>query len=384
MNKLRAFLRNSLLGPIVSQSGTTIDFAELLAKRQILLVRLASKLEEATSLLGTAIVLRLFETALQRSAIPEQRRPPFCLYADEFGLFATPTFGKLLEQVRKYNVATTIAHQRRGQLSAELKDAVKGAINTVSFQVTTDDAREMAREYVSRSSGPVADDLFCWAVNHSDPVIRTAMNRILESLPWVTVRYDEEGPDLSLREKVAFFERRLRQAVREGNRKATPFPPTYWYGTSDLQTRDYARLADGFAVLRNRLLAPQRIDDDELSQLATGSVAAKLERRDGTMGQYLLRLPLAITPEHSLIVKTLFDREGPVPETWPDELNATYVEAGLRARRIRERNRRRYQGASAEAADVLQPATVAASPELPAAHAPTGQRLPVRFEVDLE
>lgn len=383
MNKVRAFLSNPLIGPMVSQPGATVDFSALLARRRILLVRLSADLEEATSLLGATIVLRLFETALQRKNIPEHQRPPFCLYADEFSFFATETFGKLLDQVRKYHVATTIAHQRRAQLSAEIKDAVKGAVNIVSFQVTPDDAREMARDYVSRPR-PIAADVLSWAVNHSDPVIRNAIADLLQSIPFVTIRYEEERPPLSLRAKVAFFERRLRQAVKEGNSKASPFPPPFWYGTYDLYQGDYARLADAFAILRDRLLAAQRIDADDLSDLGIGIVAAKLEQEEGKMRQFLLRIPLAITPEHSLIVKTLFTWEGNVPETWPDELNPAYIEAGLRARRIRDRTRRRYAHPATEPAAVPPHISASHAAPLPAQATITQPPLPVQIEVEID
>lgn len=385
MNKIRAFLRHPLLGQIVSQSGATVDFAELLAKRRILLVRLSSELEEATSLLGTAIVLRIFEAALQRKTIPKTQRPPFCLYADEFGLFATPTFGKLLQQVRKYHVATTIAHQLRSQLSSELQDAAKGAVNIVSFQLMTDDAREMAREYVAKPLSPVTSDAFSWALNHSDPVIQEAIGEILGTIPFVTVRYHEDAPELSLQQKVAFFERRLRQAIKEGNRKATPFPPPYWYGTYDLSHGAYARLADAFAVLRDRLLLSRRIDADALSALPIGCAAAKLEHDDGTVRQYLLRFPLAITPEHSTVVQTLFDCEGPLPETWPVELTPSHIEAGLRARRIREGNRRRYARDAAAPVDAVpgSVAVVGAASPAPAAAMVAAPRV-VHLEVEID
>src|SRR6185436_18355294 len=99
----------------------------------------------------------LLEAVLARQDVPAQRRSPFCLYADEVQLFATPNFGDFLQQARKYAVATTIAHQLRSQLPSELQDAVKGAVNVVSFQVMSDDAREMAREYVARRSAPLPE-----------------------------------------------------------------------------------------------------------------------------------------------------------------------------------------------------------------------------------
>jgi hypothetical protein len=264
------------------------------------------------------------------------------LYADEFQRFATTTFSRFLQEARKYQVGTTLAHQLRSQLTSDLQDAVKGAVNIVSFQVLTDDARELAHEFTSHRGVSLPDDLFTWAGQHSDPVIRDAAFKIIVSIPSIQVRYDDEQPDLNYKQKLEFFHRRLRQAVREGNAHATPYPSAYWYGTYDLSHGDYALLSEGFAVLRDRLLATKRLDPDDLANLPKGCAAAKLERPDGSMQQYLLRFPLAITEDHSLIVKTLFDREGPPPQTWPSDLDQASVAAGLRARRIRERNRRLY------------------------------------------
>jgi hypothetical protein len=375
MNKVGKFLRDPVLGKMVSQSGTTVDFHTILARRQILLVRLYSKWTEATALLGTAIVLQLFEAALSRSNLPEQMRPPFAVYADEFHKFATPVFGQLFEEVRKYNIATTIGHQRRGQLSDDLQDAVKGAVNIVTFQTMTDDASEMAREYRANRGNDLPYDLFRWAKNHSDPTIRAAGACIELDALAVEIRYAEDTRPLSYHERLRFFERRLREAVRDGNARATPYPRQFWYGVYDLQVGSYGSLAEGFAVLRDRLLATKQIDAAELAQLPTGTAAAKLEEPDGSIRQYLLRIPPAVHCDHSLIVKTIFDYESPLPEVWPAGLPPHYVAAGLRARRIRERTRRRYAPA-----EVAPPAAAIASTPAPPPRA-TGS-LP-QFEVEL-
>ena len=79
----------------------------------------------------------------------------------------------------------------------------------------------------------------------------------------------EDTPPLSYREKLDFLQLRLRQAVRDGNSKATPFPPQFWYGAYDLQAGYYGSLTDAFAVLRDRLLATRRITASELAELPT-------------------------------------------------------------------------------------------------------------------
>src|SRR5581483_311145 len=102
-----------------SQSGETLNFDEILARSQILLVRMNRQLAEASTLVGTTLVIRILEAALGRQQIPARQRPPFVLYADEFQRFATSAFGELLEEARKYNISTILAHQRRAQLSSE-------------------------------------------------------------------------------------------------------------------------------------------------------------------------------------------------------------------------------------------------------------------------
>ena len=63
------------------------------------------------------------------------------LYADEFQRFATPTFGRFLEEARKYAVATTLAHQHRQQLTTDyLRASVKGALNLDRLRQTVRNA----------------------------------------------------------------------------------------------------------------------------------------------------------------------------------------------------------------------------------------------------
>lgn len=144
LNKIRTFLRHPVLRAIVRQDAAP-DFDAILRERKILLVRLDMNLPEATSLLGTLITLRLLHAALGRAR--EAVRGPFFLYADEFQRFATPDFGTLLQEARKFGIGTVLAHQLRSQLSRELKSYVLGAGTIVCFQLTAEDAREMAREF---------------------------------------------------------------------------------------------------------------------------------------------------------------------------------------------------------------------------------------------
>lgn len=146
-NKVRAFLRDEVIANIVGQVRSTINLRSIMEERKILLVRLehGDIGETAASLLGSLLIGRILSAALSREASPET--PMFYLYADEFQRFATPAFATLIDETRKYRVATTIAHQRRSQLDHAYQEMARGAVNYVIFQVNGDDAEEFAGEF---------------------------------------------------------------------------------------------------------------------------------------------------------------------------------------------------------------------------------------------
>jgi hypothetical protein len=147
LNKVRAFMADALLRHIVGQSQSTIDFRSILQTARILLIKLSARHEDNTKLLGSTIVARILNAALARAEIPESERVHFSLYADEFHWFATPDFATLLTQVRKYKVATTIAHQFRDQLDEANKGATLQTGSLIVFQVIGKNADELADQF---------------------------------------------------------------------------------------------------------------------------------------------------------------------------------------------------------------------------------------------
>ena len=101
-------------------------------------------------MIGSLIVALFLNAAYNRPA----QRKQFHLYADEFQRFATEDFATLLEEARKFAIATTIAHQNRSQLDAEnkqletnLKDRSRSVGNLVVFRVNSRDAEDLAGEF---------------------------------------------------------------------------------------------------------------------------------------------------------------------------------------------------------------------------------------------
>jgi hypothetical protein len=148
LNKLNDFSHDPLRY-IVGQSTSTLNLVQIMEERKILLVKLDPTLENASSLLGSILIALILRAAYVR---PSQKQ--FNLYADEFQRFATVDCATLLEEARKYGIATTIAHQNRGQLDAgnkqletNLKDRTRSVANLIAFKINSKDADELAGEF---------------------------------------------------------------------------------------------------------------------------------------------------------------------------------------------------------------------------------------------
>ncbi len=176
---------NGHIRDIISQPKPTVDFAEIMQARKIVLLRLpmSPSDDETRSFIGTLVVSQLLKVIFLRADISENLRVPFALYCDEFHNFATPDFAKLFAQTRKFKIMPVVAHQVRKQLKPgdPNKSATLGAPNKVHFSLSTHDAEEFAKEVSKKppaniklepqmviSQSPVSDLL----KGHVNPQIR--------------------------------------------------------------------------------------------------------------------------------------------------------------------------------------------------------------------
>jgi len=146
MNKVRPLLVRPSLRAVLAQSAPRFDLRQVFTERRILLVNLARGLmgPEAAALLGSIVVAQLWQKALERSAIPAERRHPVFVYVDEFqDYLSLPTdLADALAQARGLGVGLTLAHQHLGQLSPQMRSAVlANARSRVVFQLAAEDAR---------------------------------------------------------------------------------------------------------------------------------------------------------------------------------------------------------------------------------------------------
>lgn len=152
LNKLRAYLLRPTVRNILGQSRSTVDFANVINNRGILLVSLAKGLlgEDISRLLGAFIVARIWSAALGRIAVPVHQRPDFNLYLDEFQtyLHLPQSLDDVLAEARAYRLNLTMANQHFGQLRDSTRESIDAnARSRVTFQCGPEDARYLAREF---------------------------------------------------------------------------------------------------------------------------------------------------------------------------------------------------------------------------------------------
>ncbi len=152
LNKLRDFLVRPRLRRLLCQPRSTVDIPSLVDGSGVLLVDLSVGRwgESASSLVGSFLVAKIWQAVLARSGQPEEARPDFFLYLDEFQQFqgiAGP-FAEALAQARSLRLNLTIANQHLAQLPRELREAIgSNARSRIVFQSGPDDAAHLAREF---------------------------------------------------------------------------------------------------------------------------------------------------------------------------------------------------------------------------------------------
>ncbi|OIP57163.1 MAG: hypothetical protein COX79_05415 [Candidatus Levybacteria bacterium CG_4_10_14_0_2_um_filter_36_16] len=150
VSKFGRFVTNRMMRDIIGQSVSAFNFREVMDQGKILLISLAKgKIgEDNSSFLGLILVPKILAAAMSRTDVPQEQRRDFYLYVDEFQNFATPDFGQILSEARKYRLNLIVANQFIGQIEEEVKNAIFGNAGTIiSFRVGVSDANYLQHEF---------------------------------------------------------------------------------------------------------------------------------------------------------------------------------------------------------------------------------------------
>ena len=174
VSKFGRFVTNKMMRNIICQSQSSFDFRQVMDERKILIVRLNKGAlgEENANFLGLILVPRLLMAAMSRADVPEDQRPDFYMYVDEFQNFATPDFATILSEARKYHLNLTVANQFMAQMDDEIRNAVLGNVGTkIVFRVGINDAKILAEEF-----SPVFNETDLMNVDKFHAYVKTMVN----------------------------------------------------------------------------------------------------------------------------------------------------------------------------------------------------------------
>lgn len=161
------FMGRSLVRNIVGQRQNTIDFRKAIEEKQVILVRLPIKtVKQDAELIGTIIMAQIHAAIFSFGDTPTEKRPGVSLCVDEFQHFCTSDFSELFTEGRKFKVRLVIAHQYRKQLPDYLQNSTMTARTKVCFQMTPEDAREIAHVFPPQEESIKSEDIEAHLVNY--------------------------------------------------------------------------------------------------------------------------------------------------------------------------------------------------------------------------
>lgn len=150
VSKFGRFVTDRMMRNIIGQSQSAFNIRDIMDNRKILIVNLSKgKIsEENSNFLGLILVPKILVAAMSRQDVPEEQRPDFFLYVDEFQNFATETFADILAEARKFHLNLIVANQFIGQIEEDVKNAIFGNVGTiVSFRIGVTDANYLQHEF---------------------------------------------------------------------------------------------------------------------------------------------------------------------------------------------------------------------------------------------
>ena len=148
-NKLGAFLAHPVVRKAVCEPKVPLRFRQIMDRGEILIVNLAKGRlgADIANVLGGLIATAFMNAAFSRHELPEGKRRPFMLYADEFHSFTTSAFAAMMSETRKYGLGLTLAHQHIVQTESAVFEAVLGNVGSlVVFRVGASDAPVFVRQ----------------------------------------------------------------------------------------------------------------------------------------------------------------------------------------------------------------------------------------------
>jgi hypothetical protein len=150
LRRLNVLLMRESFRGVLGQTQPKFNLEDVFTKNKILLVPLNSGLVGNTvaELCASLLINSIWNIALRRAELPEEKRTPVMLYIDEFQNYVKRSgsdFGEILAMARGLGLAFICAHQYLDQLDKKLKESVlSNTKSKIIFQPSKTDAKVFA------------------------------------------------------------------------------------------------------------------------------------------------------------------------------------------------------------------------------------------------
>ena len=149
-NKVSAFLTDPRIRETLIVPKVDLSFRQLMDEQKIILINLAKGQvgEDTSSLLGSIFATTIALAAFSRQDMPDDQRPPFMLYMDEFQTFTTRILADMAAELRKFQTGLVIATQILDIIQPDIRHAMLGNTGTlISFRLSAKDASFISKEF---------------------------------------------------------------------------------------------------------------------------------------------------------------------------------------------------------------------------------------------
>src|SRR6185437_10607590 len=137
------FMGDPLMANVLGQAPGRIDLKQMIANKEVVLVKLAGRrMEYESRLVGGILLAQLQAAVFSGDELEAEDRMPVSAFVDEVQAIATPDIQMFFDEGRKYRIALTISNQRLTQLEPDLHSAAIAAKTVVCFRLGLEDSRE--------------------------------------------------------------------------------------------------------------------------------------------------------------------------------------------------------------------------------------------------
>jgi len=209
LTKLYRLVQERIIVPTFMTNKSCINFREVMDEKKIVIVDLPEGkiTTDISNFLGSLILSSIYNAGMSRSDIPEEKRQPFFVYADEAYRYTTQSIPETLQSLRKFKVFMTLASQYLTQYRRDIQDAITQTCETiVSFRVGEDTARTLAKFYPPQHGYQTLMNLPRHLFFVSTPFCGNREYQVLETLDYKT---GSTNPDDVIRYSLTKYGRRV-------------------------------------------------------------------------------------------------------------------------------------------------------------------------------